>query len=310
MGDTSRTIKTLVVDGTNILVRGIKAMEAHGATLSSHGVSTGPLMVFINSMSRYVREENPDRVVVCWDGGRSTYRTGVYAAYKAARHERSGDETAHFALAKEFLSLANIHHIERAGVEADDLVASYCRQSEVNERVVILSGDKDFLQLLNGWTEQIRPGSNNERWTANRVRSELGCKPEHLPMVMALTGDSGDGVPGVPGFGQKTAVKALSEHDWNLTSLLNTNEAKWAKKIAGHYDQVAIALSLVDLRNDHIGIQVPLAPKFNPTLPPSLLGRELLEFLEHWEMSSIIPRFIGGTLWASVEGLADSHLMR
>lgn len=305
-------MKTLIVDGTNILVRGIKALEGR-VGLSAHGVPTGPLMVFINSMGRYIGEEKPDRVVVCWDGGRSTYRTSIYSAYKAARADRVVEtEHEHFGLAKQFLALANIYQTEMEGVEADDLVAAYWRSSDPFEHTVILSGDKDFLQLLDGRTEQIRPQTaGNERWNTERVLADLGCTPFDIPSVMALTGDSGDGVPGVPGFGHKTACKALAAHDWSLTDLLMTNDAKWVKKISGYQDQVLMARKLVDLRGNNLGLSLPVPPHFNPVQPDSGLGQDLIAFFEHWEMRRVIDRFRANTLWRDMAGeFESSHRLR
>jgi DNA polymerase-1 len=295
------TRRTLLLDGNNLLVRSIKASE-RGLHLSTvvddEEVNTAPLLLFINLVSKYVRQERPDFLAVCWDGGRSTHRMSIFEHYKASRSEpidpaEQKDHTP-FVLAKEFLTLAGLHHIEEPGVEADDLVAAYCHRKGNDDRVVIVSGDKDFLQLLDGWTEQIRPGAgDNERWTSNRVRSDMGCKPEHIPLVMALTGDPGDGVPGIPGFGTKTACKFLARYDWSLDALLEAGEAK----LAFRADEVRRNLRLVDLRTPIPGIEVPPAPRFDPTEPSSLLYQELLDWLRRYRMESVVDRLTTNSLW-------------
>jgi 5'-3' exonuclease len=291
------TRKVLVVDGNNLVMRSVKAAE-NRLDLSVDDIPTGPLHLCINMLSRFVRTVKPDRMVVCWDGGRSTYRTALYPAYKGERREHDPDAPEMFAYAqvKEFLSLSGIHHVQMDGVEADDLVAHYWRIKENHERVVILSGDKDFLQLLDGWTEQIRPGNNDDvPWTANRVRTEMGCKPEHVPLVMALTGDQGDGVPGVPGFGTKTAVKFLAKYDWDLERLLSSPE----QKIAGWELQIRTALALVDLRDPlpYNAIGLPQAPPFRPTDQTSVLWGDLVDFLNRWQLAQTKDRLQEGTLW-------------
>ena len=108
-------MKTLAVDGNNLVMRAVKACEGRVA-LSSDGVFTAPVMVVVNMLSKYVREEAPDRVVVCWDGGRSEMRVALFPDYKAQRsHKPPSSEfedykESSFALVREFLSLANIHH--------------------------------------------------------------------------------------------------------------------------------------------------------------------------------------------------------
>lgn len=292
---TTQTRRTLCVDGNNLLIRAAKATEGRAMLSSDAGVPTAALLVFINTLSRYVREVDPDHLVVCWDGGRSTHRTALFEGYKASRADRGEEgEEGPFGLAKEFLTLAGFHHVEHAGVEADDLVAHYARNRVWHERVTILSGDKDFLQLLDGWVEQIRPGSGaDERWTGQRVRAELGLKAEHIPFQKALTGDLGDNVPGVPGIGPKTAIKLLAKYDWDFERLLASAEPK----ILGRAATIRRDLALVDLCQPLPGLRLAPAPVFRPTTPTSVLWGPLMAFLERYQMVSVIDRLRAGTLW-------------
>lgn len=298
MTATGLTRRSLLVDGNNLLKRSeFAALGKHVDLSNREGIPTAALMIFVNMVSRYVREVQPDNMVVCWDGGRSTFRTALSADYKAERKDKPEieEETTPFGQAKEFLTLAGIHHCEQPGVEADDLIAAYWRGKQSTDRVYILSGDKDFLQLLDGWTEQIRPGGGvNERWTTNRVRTELGCKPEHLPIVMALTGDATDGVIGVPGFGTKTAVKVLSKHDWSLDALLRCDQHP---KLVGQDANVHRNLALVDLRSPQPGIAVPPVPRFTPTSTISVVYPALEQFLTRYQLASVHQRLASGSLW-------------
>lgn len=293
---------TLVVDGNNILMRSIKAAEHRMQLSADHGgheVNTAPLLLFINMLGKYVRRVRPDKMVVCWDGGRSAHRVAVYADYKSNRADRNEEkDDTPFALAKQFLTLANIQHVEVADVEADDLVAAYVLRRVEDEQVVILSADKDFLQLIQSkHVVQIRPGGGptpeSEEWTHVRIFEEKGCFPHDIPAVMALTGDSGDGVPGIPGFGEKTACKFLAKYDWDLDRLLTSGEAK----IAGHEDDIRRNLALVDLCKPLPGVYVPPAPAFNPTEPSSITYRDLVNWLDEYAMSSITDRLATRTLW-------------
>lgn len=306
MSATVETPTSLLVDGNNILVRAMKAMER--SRLSADGVPTGALLVFINALSRYVREVQPTRMVVCWDGGRSLYRQAIYEGYKSNRgspDNSRNDETERsaFHLAKTFLTLSNIHHIEQHGVEADDLIAAHCLQRDATMgKVIILSGDKDLLQLLDGWVEQIRPGTpDGERWTINRVRTKMKCKPEHLPYVMALTGDPGDGVPGVPGIGSVTACRLLSKYGWDFEALLAANELK----LFGYREEIRRNLALVNLRDPLPGIHVEAVPRFEPTDRTSVLWGDLIAFLDRYAMASVKDRVRNNTLWADAQPLLE-----
>lgn len=140
-------MSVLLCDGNNMLMRSIHAMQRPGqARLSADGVATGPLLVFVNMLSKHIREEKPDKVVVAWDGGKSEHRVALDPDYKGQRTPSPDFEEfkeGAFGLAKEFLSLANVHHIEVRGYEADDVIAYYWRHHRpLDDRLVILSSDK------------------------------------------------------------------------------------------------------------------------------------------------------------------------
>lgn len=285
----------LAVDANNLLIRAVRAMDH--VDLAANGVNTGPLTVFVNMLSRYVREVEPDFLVLCWDGGRSSYRLSVWSEYKIKRTGHDDEVDQHFVMAKEFLSLCAIHHVRIDGVEADDLVASYCR--DFNGRSVILSGDKDFLQLLGDDTVQIRPTGGDELWTQERVLEKLGCTPENLPYVKALAGDSSDGIPGVPRIGSKTACKLLALHDWDIERLLNSTH----RLLEGQREVVLRNLKLVDLRSPLPGLVAVVAPpRFEPTDLSGIFLPELLRFLSRYHLTTIKERLVAGALWKGEHG--------
>lgn len=306
-------MRTLLVDGNNIVIRSMKAVEGR-AEMSADGVSTGHLVVCINTLSRYIREVQPDRVVVCFDSGRSQRRVAIYPDYKANR-KTSEDEIAitegdhrtteaqrtkadAFGLVTRFLSLAGVHHIHRPGIEADDLIAYYCLNRTPGDEAVILSGDKDFFQLLDDGVTQHRPGKEQDIWNGARVAEHLGCTPTQLPDVMALTGDSIDGVPGVPGFGAKTAVKFLSRYDWDFEALLTAAVEGKEMKLQPFVEIARISRSLVDLRDsDFVDVPLPVLPEFAPTDHTSPLWTELLSYLDQYKLRSIKDRISRGELW-------------
>lgn len=296
---------TLLVDGNNLLMRAVKLLEARDVDMSAHEVNTGPLVIFANTLTSYVRDIAPLRLVVCWDGGRSAWRMSRFPGYKANRGPRPDSEKSDstFGLAKEFLSLSNVHHVCLAGVEADDVIAHYWESERSRGPVTILSGDKDFLQLVEGDTVLVQP-SVPKHWTHERIQKELECEPWHLPSVKALTGDSSDCIPGLLGFGHKTAIKALAAHDWDLEALLVTEDEKWKKKVEGKEEQARINRDLMNLRNQPQPLieALPLAdlepiPTFEPTGMTGLLWSDLVDFLRRYELASIESRLRDERLW-------------
>lgn len=291
----------LLVDGPNVLVRALKAMERSG--LQADGVPTGALLTFINSVSKHVREERPDRLAICWDGGRSLHRVALDPGYKAHRHTQPEYEevkTDAFSLVKEFCALAGLHSVERRGYEADDLIAYYWRQHRpLDDPVVILSSDKDFLQLLvPGQVEQVRVSSastDTDRWTAQRVEEVYGCPPKALPAVMALMGDVSDGVVGVRGIGPKTAVKLLRPYHWEIEFALDPHNGH--PRLLDHAERIKTNLALVDLRTAPPGLLLPPLPEFQPTQPDSVLYGHLLSFLSRYQMESVKQRLYSAQLW-------------
>ncbi len=283
----------LLADGTNLLVRSLYVPGSAELTTTDR-VVTGPLLIFINQLSSYVRSVRPNKVVVCWDGGKSNYRLGLYPDYKNGRVPPPAEfedlKYSSWMLAKEFLALAGIYHMRMAGIEADDLIASYWRNS--SDTKYIVSGDKDFFQLIDDNTAIYRPG-NNKPYTCMSLALDMGCKPENIPHVMALTGDSVDDIKGVPGFGTKTAVKFLSKYQWDFDELLRARESK----LIGYEERARMNLKLVDLRSPLPGLELVDPPPFQPTVETSFMWKHLLAFCEKYELRSIERQLLNNTLW-------------
>lgn len=280
-------------------MRAIHAMARSG--LSAGETPTGPLVAFIGTLGRHIREERPDKVVVCWDGGRSEARVALDPNYKGQRNpapEFEEYKDSAYGLMKRFLALANIHHVLHRGWEADDLIAYYWRRHRpLDDKVVILSSDKDFLQLLvPEQVEQVRLGSHDtptDRWTYERVVEEMGCTPEALVDAMALAGDTSDNIPGIPRFGMKTAIKVLGKYEWRLDDAIHFDE-----RLTEHRGRILLNRKLVDLRQQSlVGLDLPPAPPFEPTKPGDILFADLLSFLTRYKMERVKSALYMGTLW-------------
>jgi DNA polymerase-1 len=287
----------LIIDSNNLWMRAWHATRNEAMT--ADGESTAALVVYANTLVRHIRNEKPDRVVVCWDGGGSAYRLRLLPSYKANRTSIAGVEATHYRASRrqirEFLALAGIFQVERTGVEADDLVAKYWYEAE--EPIVLVSEDKDFLQLAGDNPQGHRCEilrATGERWSANRVKQYTGSMPRHLPSVMALTGDDSDNIPGVPGIGPKRAVALLDEAGWNLEAIEHS-------EVSQRRQQVLLNRVLVNLRAPVPGLVLPKPPPFRPTGPGSALYTEFVDYLERYRLKGLLAKLYSGSLWTEEE---------
>jgi 5'-3' exonuclease len=280
----------VLVDGNNLAMR---AFHAAKGSMSWAGMDTGALQIFVTTLAHHVRQLQPTHLVVCWDTGISEFRTKLYPSYKAARHAQGAEEHGElFVLIKEFLTWSNIAQWAQSGYEADDLIAAGWRHHHLTDKITILSADKDLLQLLDANTVQRRFVSGNkdgEVWDVARFVHEFGYRPTQLPMVMALMGDTSDGIPGVKGVGPKTAVKKLAANDWDLERTIQTC---WPD----HRVVITTSRALADL--SWIDAPVPDVAVFTPT--QSECDRDwpnLLHFCERYQLRTIRQRLISADLW-------------
>lgn len=291
----------VLVDGNNIVMRSLYA--ARGVEMSSSGVNTGPLVVFINMLSRFFQELEPDRVLVAFDGS-DVWRKSRYPEYKAARKKAPDDERdSTFDLVRAFLEASEVAAESQIGLEADDLIAwAWQRERGTDSQVTIISGDKDLLQLVEpGHTKVVRPGSGPlDVWGIDRVREKFKTEPKRLPQLMALTGDTSDGIPGVPGVGPVKAKKLLDEHHWDLMGLIDAQFSRGAWTA----EQAALAKTshlLVNLRDAdynrlvHDSSRQPL-PQGYP-IDPRQSGVEA--FARLWGLEGLVRKVENRTLWRS-----------
>lgn len=289
---------TLLIDGNNILIRAVEATR-RAAMHSDNGTDTSALVVFIKTISRYIREEKPYRVMVLWDSGPG-WRNQLYPAYKANRPQVTDEyRSTTRSLVRDFLVRSRIPQGHLDGFEADDLIAAHWRHA--HEPVVILSSDKDLLQLVGPNPKgqpctQIRVSSANtptDRWDEQKVIEHHGCTPAQLPLVMSLTGDTSDNIPGVRKIGPKFALKHLTAAGWDLNQVEHPGIAE-----ARDNGEVAVWRQLVDLRDvPYEMIPTGVGP-FMPVTPgPDAAWHGLWKLLNDLQLRDVERRLLAGELW-------------
>lgn len=278
-------MRTVVIDGNNIFLRSCRAAQAAPKPMADHaGAWTGGVTIFANLLSKYIGDLAPGRLVVVWDSGTSAYRRKLFPEYKAHRIPNTNDGPS-FTLAKEFLALIGVHQLWFPEVEADDVVSHLARHSTSSE-VVIVSGDKDFLQLLSGKVKVYVPGAEDPMWGPSRFNGTYGIPPEAFALALAIAGDSVDGIPGVPRYGLKRAIKAINKGRRDLEAMFEQDQglADWRSVIERN-------LSLVDLSQDIDGLDVGFVPLFKLTAEGDVAWDALMAFLARHQMVALQARF-------------------
>lgn len=210
--------QVLLVDGMALLFRGFFATSFRGNfMLNSKGVPTNGIYQFLRYLLDAVDKFEPTHVVCCWDMGSKTFRTEMYAGYKANRDEPPVELVPQFDLVKEVVAAFDIPNIGLESFEADDCIGTLAR-SYANEEndVLILTGDQDILQLVDDGIHVaiMRKGQGNyEVFTMDNFYDKKGIHPKQIIDLKGLMGDTSDNYPGVKGIGEKTALKLLQEYE-------------------------------------------------------------------------------------------------
>lgn len=207
-------MKLLILDGNSVINRayfGVKPLTTR------EGLYTHAIYGFLNILERMEKEEQPEAVCVAFDLHGPTFRHLKYDGYKANRHGMPEELAQQMPIMKDVLRAMNIPIYECQGWEADDVIGTVGRIcSEKDWECVIVTGDRDSLQLINGNVHVklviSKPGQTNATlYTEEKFREEYGFEPKKLIDLKALMGDSSDNIPGVAGVGPKTATELLTK---------------------------------------------------------------------------------------------------
>ncbi|HKE47501.1 MAG TPA: 5'-3' exonuclease H3TH domain-containing protein [Rhodanobacteraceae bacterium] len=211
-----------LVDGSLYVCR------AYFAPMPDIAGADGASVVAVHGFTRFLLDllerAQPTHIAVAFDESLTTsFRNEIYPEYKAHRDPAPPELMAQFALCKDVAAALGVSVLADARYEADDLIGSALMALRMDGfRGVIVSADKDFGQLIGEGDEQWDP-QRNQRWDADGVKQRLGVRPEQVADYLALTGDSVDNIPGVPGIGPKTAA-ILLHHYGTLDALLDRAE--------------------------------------------------------------------------------------
>jgi DNA polymerase-1 len=232
---------------------------------TSKGLATSAVYGFLMALRRLVDQERPERICVVFDGSTPTFRHRAYADYKATRQKMPDELLAQLDWIRRVVEAEGIPFVRLEGYEADDVIGTLARrESEKGVDVWIVSGDKDMQQLVSDRVRLYDPmrGADDVRiLDAAGVEAKLGVPPSKVVDVLGLMGDSSDNVPGVPGVGDKTAVRLVREHgslEGALAAAPSMPQKRLAEALAAHAEQALLSKRLVTL-----DCAVPLDPSLS-----------------------------------------------
>ena len=277
--------KLFLVDGHSFCYRAFYAIPN---LTNSKGEPTNAIYGFVTMIRRLMEEQKPDHVAMCFDRKEPTFRHEQYKDYKAHRKPMPEELVSQIEPIKEFCRISNWAILEKAGYEADDVIGTLAKQGEKQGyQVFIITGDKDAFQLVNEKVKILQPHKENLVYDREKVRERFsGLGPEKVVDVLALMGDASDNIPGVPGIGEKTAIKLVQEFG-SVSGLLERIEEvgseKQRQKIQENVEDLKMSQRLAT-----IDTNVPLEIDWEAIRVTEPDNAALAEFFKRYEFRGLL----------------------
>ena len=197
-----------LIDGSAYIYRAYHAIRSLS---NSKGFPTNAIFGFTRMLLKLINDKRPEYIVMFFDSKGPTFRHELFDAYKANRPPMPEDLSIQIPYIKEITSAFNLSVMEKQGFEADDLIGTVSLKAEAQGfRVVMVTGDKDFMQLVTDKAVIWDP-MKDKKIDTDSIKKDFGVRPDQMTDVFGLAGDSADNIPGVPGIGQKTALSLIKD---------------------------------------------------------------------------------------------------
>ena len=288
-------LRLYLVDGSGFIFRAFHALPP--LTRKSDGLPIGAISGFCNMLWKLLvdmkaQADAPTHLAVVFDHSEKTFRSELYPQYKAHRPPPPEDLVPQFPLVRDATRAFGVHCLELPGYEADDIIAAYaCKVRDLGGEVMIVSSDKDLMQLV-GPQVSMLDTMKNLKIGPEQVFEKFGVAPDKVVEVQALCGDSVDNVPGAPGIGIKTAALLINEFGDLETLLARAGEIKQEKRrqtLIEYADQIRLSRQLVQLDCD-TPLPSPLDDLAVTEPDPPVLGA----FLAEMGLNTLARRISGG----------------
>ena len=246
--------KFLIIDGSSLIHRAFFALPP---LMNKQGVHTGAVYGLCNMLLRLLEDIQPKYMAVAFDKSRKTFRTEMFADYKGQRKPTPSELSEQFPLAAKVLEAMNIRVLEMDNYEADDIIGTFAVHAPEDVEVIIVTGDKDELQLLDKRTKVFytkRGISDIKIYDEKAFADDYeGLQPLQLIELKGLMGDTSDNIPGVPGVGPKTALKLIKEYgsvEEVLANIENVSGKSLKTKLSDNKEQALLSKKLATIFTD------------------------------------------------------------
>lgn len=278
--------KLLIVDGNSLANRAFYALPF---LTNSKVQPSGAVYGFVNLITKIITDYRPDGIVVAFDHARKTFRNDIFEGYKANRRPTPPELISQFPVIKELLGIMNITVVEQEGIEADDIIGTISKKS--NCQKIILSGDRDLLQLIDENTEvwlTLKGVTDVAKIGLSNLKEFYGVeRPEQVIDLKALMGDKSDNIPGVKGIGDKTAAKMLGDFGSLDELYLHLEELKPRHKEILEQEKTMAYLSK-ELATIKTNCDIEF--NLNETNYDFPYNQRTFDFFEYWNFNSLIKR--------------------
>ena len=286
MNKIQKTDHFYLIDGSGYIFRAYYALPEMS---NPRGIPINAVFGFTNMIIKLLDDLKPKHVAVAFDVSRETFRNEIYKDYKSNRVDPPDDLIPQFDLIKKATQAIGLPLLELKGFEADDLIATYSIFAKKNKKnVVIISSDKDLMQLVNNQTVMFDPMKH--KWIDDKaVFDKFGVYPDKVIDVQSLAGDASDNVPGVPGIGLKIAAELINEYGNLDNLLLKSDEVRQNKRrenLKIYKDQALISKKLVTL-NKAVPIDLDLK---SLNVKIELKNENFINFVKEHDFKKLIQR--------------------
>ncbi|WP_195571833.1 DNA polymerase I [Paenibacillus sp. 1001270B_150601_E10] len=280
--------KWIVIDGNSIANRAFYAMPP---LTNAQGLHTNAVYGFMTMLLKLLEEEKPTHLLVAFDAGKITFRHTEYSEYKGGRSKTPPELSEQFPIMRELLDALGIAHFELSGYEADDIIGTLTKKADEEQHtMMVVTGDKDMLQLASDNVTIVltRKGvSEIEKYDPAAIEEKYQLTPLQIIDLKGLMGDSSDNIPGVPGVGEKTALKLLSQYGSVESVLEHVEELKGKMKenITNHADDARMSKQLATIYRE-----VPIELEREKMSFNGIPAETALPMLKKLEFKSVIDR--------------------